>query len=178
MELSSILTELKKPFPATDHKERKLPGGGRWFFVPWQKIRDRLDNICPDWEAKYSDPYVAGDYLVIRCQLTICGVTREGLGNDKAYPETNENGRAKIIGTPPERAAADAFKNAAEQFGIAAYLDDQDFVIRYLQSKGDGRGVRFGLMEPKRTQEKLKDSPTRKNGELTKEEFYARYRSN
>ncbi len=32
---------------------------------------------------------------------------------------------------------------SAEQFGIAAYLDDQKFVAKQLQSQGDGRGVKF-----------------------------------
>ncbi len=149
METSSVLAELKKPFPATDHKERKLPGGSRWVFLPWQMIRDRLEEVLPlDWKVEFSDPVVAGDYTVIRCRLTILlsqngGITREGVGNDKAYPELNENGKAKIIGTPIERATADAFKNAAEQFGVGAYLDDQKFVAKHLQSQGDGRGVKF-----------------------------------
>lgn len=30
MQFQEILTELKKPFTPEDHKERKLPGGGRW----------------------------------------------------------------------------------------------------------------------------------------------------
>jgi hypothetical protein len=147
MDIQGLLTELKQPFPASDHRDRVLPGGGRWFFITWQKIRDRLDQVCPDWSCTYSHPAVAGDFLIIRCQLTIGGITREGVGNDKAYPELNESGKVKTIGTPPERAAADAFKNAAEQFGIGAYLDDQQFVIKYLQSQGDGRGVQFGLRD-------------------------------
>lgn len=100
-------------------------------FVSWQKIRDRLEEVLPlDWKVEFSDPVVAGDYTVICCRLTILlsqggGITREGVGNDKACPELNDNCKAKTIGTPIERATADAFKNAAEQFGIAAYLDDK-----------------------------------------------------
>lgn len=147
-DIRQVLEELKKPFPAADHKERELPGGGRWFFIPWQRIRDRLDVVCPGaWQVNYSDPVVAGDYMVIRCRLNICGITREGVGNDKAYPELNERGKAKTIGAPPERATADAFKNAAEQFGIGAYLDDQKFVVNYLQRNGDGRGTQFALRD-------------------------------
>lgn len=141
MDIQHLLNELKQPFAAVDHKERQLPGGGRWFFLPWQKIRDRLDQICPDWQSTYSDPVVVGEYVVVRCKLTIGGITREGVGNDKAYPEK------QTYGTPIERAIADAFKNAAEQFGIGAYLDNQQFVIKYLQSQGDGRGVQFGMRD-------------------------------
>jgi hypothetical protein len=141
MDIQSILEELKAPFPAADHKERVLPGGGRWFFLPWQKIRERLDHVCPDWQSSYSDPAVVGDYIVVRCRLTIAGVTREGVGNDHANPEK------QTYGTPVERSIADAFKNAAEQFGVGSYLDNQQFVIKHLQSQGDGRGVQFGMRD-------------------------------
>lgn len=147
--IAEILEELKKPFPPEVHKDRPLPGsGGKWLYVPWQAIRDRLDELFPlDWSASYSDPVVVGDYMVLRCKLTILlskgGITRVGVGNDKAYPEVNDKGKSKVIGTPPERARADAFRSAAEEFGIAAYLDNQAFVARYLNSKGDGRGVKY-----------------------------------
>lgn len=121
--------QLKQPFPASDHQDRVLPGGGKWFFIPWQLIRKRLNDVSPEWEVSYSDPVVTAEYVVIRCQLTIDGLTREGVGNDKAYPEKN------TYGTPIERAIADAFKNAAEQFGVGAYLDNQDFVIRHMQGR-------------------------------------------
>lgn len=144
----ALVAKLKEPFPVAEHKERKLPGGGRWFYISWQTIRDRLEELFPlDWAATYSDPVVVGDYTVIRCQLTILlsqgGITREGVGNDKAYPELNQQGKAKTIGTPPERARADAFKNAAEEFGLGAYLDDQKLVIRYMQTAGDSRAYKF-----------------------------------
>lgn len=144
MELIEILPKLQEYFLAHEHKDRVLPGGGKWVFIPWQTIRDRLNKVCPaDWTVSYSDPVVAGDYTAIRCKLTICGVTREGVGNDKAYPEVNEKGKAKTIGTPIERATADAFKNAAEQFGIAAYLDDQKLVTKILNSQKDNRAVQY-----------------------------------
>ncbi len=46
-------------------------------------------------------------------------------------------------GSPIERAIADAFKNAAEQFGVGAYLDKQEDLVRYLHSKQDYRGKTF-----------------------------------
>ena len=136
--IAEIIKELKKPFPAADHQERQLPGGGRWLFIPWQKIRDRLDDVCPGWDVVYSDPVSCDGLTVVRCRLAINGVTREGVGN-------SDNGKG--YGTPVERATADAFKNAAEAFGVGAYLDNQDFVIRYLQSQGDGRGVQFAMRD-------------------------------
>lgn len=135
--------KLKAPFPAADHKERKLPGGGRWFFVPWQTIRERLDEAAPGWSCTYSDPLKLLDgETVIRCRLTIEGITREGVGVAYAA-EFNDSGKRKGIGSPVESAIADAFKNAAEQFGVAAYLDDQAKTVAIMQSKGDGRAWKF-----------------------------------
>lgn len=68
----------------------------------------------------------------------ICNVQREGVGNSEA---------TKGYGTPVERATADAFKNAAESFGVGAYLDNQEFVVKHLQSKGDGRGFQFAVWD-------------------------------
>lgn len=142
MALESILADLKKPFAAEEHKERSLPGGGRWFFIPWQLIRKRLDEVCPDWQVSYSDPIIAGELVVIRCRLTIGTVSREGVGNSEAFVEKTEGGNYKF-GTPVEKASADAFKNAAEAFGVGRYLDDQQYVMRYMQAQGDGRGYAF-----------------------------------
>jgi hypothetical protein len=131
------LKALTEPFEPNAHKERKLPGGGRWLFVPWQAIRTRIHKVDPDWSCSYTDPIVCGNHTVIRCQLTIFGVTRERVGNSEAYPDK------KGYGTPIEIACADAFKNAAENFGIAAYLDNQAFTIDYLHKKGDNRPFKF-----------------------------------
>lgn len=131
------LDKLKAPFLPAEHRDRILPGGGKWFFIPWQRIRKRLNEVCPDWSVSYSDPILAAEFIVVRCQLTIEGITREGVGNDKAYPDK------KTYGTPIERAIADAFKNAAEQFGVGAYLDNQDYVVKLMQKAGDGRAYAY-----------------------------------
>lgn len=142
MKLETIAA-LREPFPPTDHKERQLPGGGRWFFIPWQTIRARLNKACPDWACEYSDPIeLPSGATSIRCRITIEGVTREGVGVAPP-PQYNDSNKLKGIGLPVEIAIADALKNAAENFGVGAYLDDQKWVVGYLQSKGDGRGVKF-----------------------------------
>jgi hypothetical protein len=139
---SQIITELKKPFPPEAHKDRKLPGSGRWFFIPWQTIRERLDEVCPDWQCDWSEPNYVGDYCVIMCTLTIAGVSRKAPGNAPIILLSND-GKDMSRGTPIERAVADAFKNAAEAFGVARYLDDQKFVASYMSNKGDGRGYKY-----------------------------------
>ncbi|MFP5273786.1 hypothetical protein [Coleofasciculus sp.] len=45
-EILDLIEKLDQPFPPEDYKERPLPGGDRWFYVPWQKYRERLDAVC------------------------------------------------------------------------------------------------------------------------------------
>lgn len=148
MNLEDILPKLQEWFAPEEHKERKLPGGGRWFFVPHQTITQRLNTVCPShWHTKVNSTTLTGDYTVIMLELTICGVTRTGIGDDKTFPELNDEGKTKIIGTPPVRAFRSAFKDACEQFGIVAYLDEQkanrNAFAKYMASKGDMRAYKF-----------------------------------
>jgi hypothetical protein len=145
MRLSEVLPQLKSKFPADLHKERDLPGGGTWWYVPWQVIRDRLDQVCPeDWTISYGDPSYLGDYCHVRCRLTICGVAREGLGSAQINL-ISRTGKDMSRGNPIERAIADSFKTAAEQFGIAAYLDEQadkatkQEFLQWMQYGGNGK---------------------------------------
>lgn len=147
-QLEETLPKLTAWFSPEDHKERKLPGGGRWFYVPHQEITKRLNDVCPsEWQTKIASTNIAGDYTVVILELTICGVTRTGIGDDKTFPEVNDQGKAKIIGTPPVRAFRNAFKDACEQFGICAYLDEQSSnkaaFIKFMQSKGDMRAYKY-----------------------------------
>lgn len=140
-DLRVVLAKLREPFPPEVHVERALPGGGKWFFVRWQDIRDRLDDVWPGWEVTYSTPEYTQEYCIVKCTLTLCGVSREAWGN----AEIGVVGKTR--GTAIERAIADAFKNAAEAFGVAAYLDDQskekrEFTLKYLHKAGDGRAVK------------------------------------
>lgn len=143
MELTEILPQLKAWFPPSAHKERDLKGGGQWWYVPWQIIRDRLDEVCPgEWAVSYGNPSYLGDYCHISCTLSICGVCREGVGSAEIQL-LSSSGKNMARGNPIERATADAFKNAAEQFGLAAYLDEQTdnkkrFVV-YMQRAGNGK---------------------------------------
>lgn len=144
-EVREILARLREPFPAHLHHERDLPGGGKWFFIKWQDIKDRLDEVCPDWQVEYGTPVYLDKYCVVSCTLTIAGIKRQALGNAE-IEVLSRSGKDMSRGTPVERSLADAFKNAAEAFGVAAYLDEQSedkrkFTIRYLQKQGDGRGV-------------------------------------
>jgi hypothetical protein len=125
MRLTDILPELTAKFEPAEHKKRRLPGGGTWWFIPWQTIRKRLNEVCPeDWTETYSDITFSNGYCMAICTLTICGVSHQGVGSTP-IETLNADGKDISYGDPIERAIADAFKNAAEQFGIAAYLDAQ-----------------------------------------------------
>ncbi len=106
------------------HKDRDLPGGGRWWYLPWQTIRAYLDEVCPDWQVLYSDPIYLDKFCVVTCTLSLCGVSRQGVGS-APIELISSKGKDMARGNPIERAIADSFKNAAEQFGIGAYLDEQ-----------------------------------------------------
>ncbi len=141
-DLRTIIAELKKPFPVESHKERELPGKGRWFFIPWQIIRERLDDVYPEWQVSYSEAKYLGDYCHITCTITIANISRSAPGN-APIQLLSSSGKDYSRGTPIERAIADSFKNASEAWGVARYLDDQTFVVNYMQSKNDGRAYKF-----------------------------------
>ncbi|NMG10817.1 hypothetical protein DP117_29685, partial [Brasilonema sp. UFV-L1] len=124
--LESIIPELQAWFPPDLHKERKLPGGGKWFYLSHQTITQRLNDVCPgEWHTKVNNTVISGDYTVIYLELTICGITRTGVADNLTDPELNDEGKRKSIGSPVVNAFRHAFRDAAEQFGIGAYLDAQ-----------------------------------------------------
>jgi hypothetical protein len=153
MNIAEITDKLKQPFAPEDHEIRDLPGGKQWVYIKWQKIRSRLHQACPDWEVSYSDPQYLDEYCYVRCKLTIAGITREAVGNAKIQL-LSKLGNDMSRGNPIERAIADAFKNAAESFGVGAYLDDQNYVINYLKSKGDNRGIKLKMINEGKAQAK------------------------
>lgn len=145
MKLSEILPQLTAKFKPEEHKERDLPGGGKWWFVSWQTIRARLDEVCPDdWEVAFSEPQFIDKYCYMTCTLIICGTTRQAIGS-VPIEVISRSGKDASRGNPIERASAESFKCACEMFGICSYLDEQtddrtkqDFV-KYMQSAGYGK---------------------------------------
>jgi hypothetical protein len=142
MEFREILIELKKPFKPEEHEDRPLPGGGKWFYVTWQNVRERLDKVYPEWECWYSEPSYIGDHCHISCKITICGISRQCPGNAPIIL-TSKEGKDMARGSPIERATADAFKNAAEAFGVARYLDDQKLTVSLMHKQGDYRAYAY-----------------------------------
>lgn len=131
-ELRSIQAELKKPFPATAHVIRELPGKGYWAFVPHQTIRARLDEVVPEWQSDFSSIEQVHDTVVCRCGITILGIRKEAIGCVPLVAATNRDGKDVSRGNAGDRVAAEALKNAAEMWLVGAYLDDQAWVAHYL----------------------------------------------
>lgn len=137
-----IIDKLKAPFKPDQHKDRKLKGGGNWFYIPWQLIRDRVEEVDPSYSQEFGSPQYLDKFCFVTCTLTIYGISRQAIGNAE-IELISQTGNNYERGNAIERAIADAFKNAAESFGVAAYLDDQDAVIRIMSRSGDQRAYKY-----------------------------------
>lgn len=131
-ELRRIQSELKKPFAASVHEFRDLPGGGRkWVFLKWQTIRERLDEVAPEWTIDYSEVQYLNNDAICRAGISILGVRKEAIAS-VPISILSSHGKEMTRGSAADRLAAEALKNAAEVWGVGRYLDDQEFTIRYL----------------------------------------------
>jgi hypothetical protein len=111
---------LRQPFPATS--VGKLPKGGVFLdYVGHAAVTDRLLTIDPEWswEPMGVDPTtglpVVDSKGNLWIRLTICGVTRIGVGDGKSAKE--------CIG--------DAIRNAAMRFGVALDLWAKEDLVEF-----------------------------------------------
>lgn len=140
MKLEDIIPLLSAYLSPEEHKERKIKGGGTWYYLSHQALRNRLNEICPgEWSTEYQLSHMDGTDPIYLCRLTICGVTRTGIGD-----KTNE---PSPYGTTSQRSFRKAFADAAEAFGLGAYLDEQtddrtkrEFV-KYMHQCGNGKAA-------------------------------------
>jgi hypothetical protein len=141
-----VATALRRPFPAASIG--KLPKGGAMLdYVGHAAVTDRLLTIDPHWSW---EPFAigpdglpaldAGRNLWIR--LTICGVTRIGVGDGKSAKE--------CIG--------DAIRNAAMRFGVALDLWAKEDLVEFAQAAQ--RPTPHAPTEPPRDLEPPRDAPT------------------
>lgn len=135
-ELRQIIGLLKQPFSPSQHEIRELPGKGSWLFVSWQAVRERLDEVYPEWTIDYSEIKIIETQAFCKCGITIAGIRKEAYG-DVPVVVLSSSGKDVSRGSFGDRVVAEAFKNAAEQWGVARYLDDQKFVISYLLDNAD-----------------------------------------
>lgn len=117
-------TALRKPFPP--ESVGKLPKGGVDLdFVGHAAVTDRLLTVDPLWSW---EPMALDQYGSPQCdregnlwiKLTICGVTRLGVGDGKSMKER--------IG--------DAIRNGAMRFGVALDLWAKENLVEFAQAAG------------------------------------------
>jgi hypothetical protein len=119
-------TALRKPFP----KESigKLPKGGAMLdYVGHAAVTDRLLTVDPQWSW---EPLALDDVGLpaldksgnLWIRLTICGVTRLGVGDGKNAKE----------------AIGDAIRNAAMRFGVALDLWAKENLVEFAQAANAG----------------------------------------
>ena len=132
-ELKRIQSELRKPFSVESHSIRELPGRGYWAFVPHHEYRERLDEICPEWESSYTHIEQITSDVICKCTITILNISKQAIGSVPLVA-AEKNGRDVSRGSAADRLAAEAFKNACEAWGVGRYLDDQASVAYYLNS--------------------------------------------
>ena len=137
-------TELRKPFPP--ESVGKLPKGGVMLdYVGHAAVTDRLLTVDPEWSW---EPFAIGadglpaidrnNNLWIR--LTICGVTRIGVGDGKSAKE--------CIG--------DAIRNGAMRFGVALDLWAKENLVEFAQA------ANRPTQEPPHPSEPQDDAPPRR----------------
>lgn len=129
LEAASAL--LRAPFPPGVEQYRAGPSwtqnGERWTrplaYIDARAVFARLDEaVGPDHWATRLERLAPGVYL---CALTICGVTRTDVG------QAGEN-----EGEKEKSGASDAIKRAAVQFGVGAYLYDQELPPAKMEQRG------------------------------------------
>lgn len=115
-------TALRKPFPK--ESVGKLPKGGTLLdYVGHAAVTDRLLTVDPEWSweplALNADGLPALDKSGnLWIKLTICGVTRLGVGDGKNAKE--------VVG--------DAIRNAAMRFGVALDLWAKENLVEFAQA--------------------------------------------
>ena len=133
--------DLRKPFPP--ESVGKLPKGGVMLdYVGHAAVTDRLLTVDPDWnwEPFATHPQTGlpllDDKGNLWIRLTVCGVTRIGVGDGKNMKE--------LIG--------DALRNAAMRFGVALDLWAKENLVEFEQAAREHRvgvaGLRAAVTAP------------------------------
>lgn len=120
-------TELRRPFPP--ESVGKLPKGGVMLdYVGHAAVTDRLLSVDPEWSWEPLALTPEGLPALDRAgnlwiKLTICGITRIGVGDGKSAKE--------CIG--------DAIRNAAMRFGVALDLWAKEALVEFAQAAASHR---------------------------------------
>ena len=134
-----ILSELKEPFPIDDHELRVGGFGEQLVYLTEEPLVDRLCEVDLNWEFKIVSTIITDynlsrpDSCTVTADLTICGITRSGVGTCVANMKLGEKIKGKfekfdsplilpLSETEIKGAATDALKRCARLFGVGGYL--------------------------------------------------------
>jgi hypothetical protein len=123
--------ELGRPFPLEAHEWRTGRNSKDYVYITETAVILRLNEVDPSWtlvitdraereysttrkNAKTGEMYTLGAHeLAITVNLTVCGVTRYGVGMAEIAPDAAEADKSAVT---------DALKRAARLFGVGGYL--------------------------------------------------------
>lgn len=110
-------------------------------FAPWWRLRERLRQIVGSNGFRFEvvATYLTGEGDPVTVGImNILGVEHQGIGYGRSH--------GGYKGGKEEIAFADAWKNAAEQHGLGAYLDDQLGLVHYLVKSGSVEAATKGRL--------------------------------
>lgn len=151
-------------------------------YITEAAITTRLEDVDPAWTfdiISMNTRHTFGYDVQVTCigRLTICGVSRDGVGQMKVmgktfYYEGTGNNKKKVklpeedhseTNEAEKAAATDALKRAARLFGIGRYLlslpdwvKDENSIERYLN--GDGNSAQPKAQQQAKTQTQQKQA--------------------
>lgn len=136
VELTRIMTELKKPLPAIAHSIKPLKGGDLYIYVNWEEIRDRLDEVVPDYALTFEQPAldIATNTCTVVATLSVLGVSKSALAS-VSISELSSKGSEMTRGSAVDRCHSEALKNVAEAWGLGRYLSDQYYTWTILDKE-------------------------------------------
>jgi hypothetical protein len=131
-------TALRKPFPP--ESVGKLPKGGVMLdYVGHAAVTDRLLTVDPEWSWDFALHRADGTPVLddgsgnLWITLTVCGVTRRGVGDGK-------NAKERI---------GDAIRNAAMRFGVGLDLWAKENLVEFAQQRVSAvADLQAGAREP------------------------------
>ncbi len=153
--ISEVLTDLKKPVDPSLVKQRdgyrdRNGNVHKLDYVEWHVVADILDEKCPDWTHKVISVSEIEGWLVVLVEITIMGITRQGMGTGTASSEMGI-----------KKAESDALKRAAVKFGVARelYKKEADVIEREDYQGGGSYGGSSAPFDPKPRSEMDRVSP-------------------
>jgi hypothetical protein len=108
---------LARPFQPDQIKQREGSKGMMFSYVDARDVAERLDEVVGWWRWSDDCEVVDEDTCAVRCRLTVCGVTKAGIGYPNSATDAENPARE-----PLKAAESDALKRAAVHFGVGRHL--------------------------------------------------------